>query len=157
MSPAQIIALGISVIIIFIFFVQLYQISYSNKALDQNSHEHVIADQHLQINENYNEIKNSMPPSNSIDPWLRAIQSLDFIRRISDHERLVFSQNGEDGVIEVHYICLLLSYLFLFKSLRQYIFDNMGTTDKYYVEFGVEDGVQCVTRNLWKYSGWVGI
>jgi len=44
-------------------------------------------------------------------------------------ERKVFSQNGEDGVIEA-------------------IFNTIGATNKFYVEFGVDDGAECCTRYL---------
>jgi len=50
----------------------------------------------------------------------------------------VFSQNGEDGVLED-------------------IFSVVGTRDKFYVEFGVEDGSECNTRNLFKNYGWNGV
>ena len=41
----------------------------------------------------------------------------------------VFSQNDEDGAIEA-------------------VFEHLGTTDKIYVEFGVEDCTECNTRYL---------
>ena len=57
---------------------------------------------------------------------------------LSDYEKRVYSQNGEDGIIER-------------------IFQSIGTTNKYYVEFGTEDGVtQCNTRNL-REKGWSGL
>lgn len=52
-------------------------------------------------------------------------------------ERKVWSQNGEDGVIES-------------------IFKQIGTTDTYFVEIGVEDGHECNTRLL-SDKGWTGI
>ncbi|MFQ5748668.1 MAG: hypothetical protein ACE5H3_04325 [Planctomycetota bacterium] len=51
------------------------------------------------------------------------------------HEARVFSQNGEDGVIEA-------------------IFREIGTTDRFCVEFGVGDGRECNTRKLWELEGW---
>ncbi len=50
-------------------------------------------------------------------------------------ERKVFSQNGEDGIIEE-------------------IFDRIGTGPKFAVEFGVEDGSECNTRYLKEVKGW---
>ena len=52
-----------------------------------------------------------------------------WIREINNHERQVYSQNGEDGVLE-------------------FIFENIGTTNKIYVEFGTEDAKECNTRYL---------
>lgn len=53
-------------------------------------------------------------------------------------EKKVYSQNGEDGIIE-------------------HIFDIIGTETKYFVEFGVEDGFECNTRLLSKKRGWRGL
>lgn len=58
--------------------------------------------------------------------------------RLAEFEKKVFSQNGEDGVIEK-------------------IFSVIDTTNKYYVEFGVEDGKECNTRYLREAQGWTGL
>ena len=52
-------------------------------------------------------------------------------------ERKVHSQNGEDGVIEA-------------------IFERIGTTNKYFVEFGCADGVECNCAYLLEL-GWTGL
>jgi len=52
-------------------------------------------------------------------------------------ERKVFSQNGEDGVIEA-------------------IFAEIGTTNRYFVEFGCEEAVECNTAYLLT-QGWQGL
>ena len=61
-----------------------------------------------------------------------------FQRRIPFIERHEFSQNGEDGMIAA-------------------IFAMIGTTNKYCVEFGVEDGLECNCRYLLKHQGWTGL
>lgn len=61
-----------------------------------------------------------------------------FQRRIPLIERREYSQNGEDGILEA-------------------IFAMIGTTNKQYVEFGAEDGVQTNTRYLMMKHGWSGL
>ena len=53
-------------------------------------------------------------------------------------ERRIFSQNGEDGIIEE-------------------IFRRIGTNTKYFVEFGVETGVECNSARLARELGWQGL
>jgi hypothetical protein len=55
-----------------------------------------------------------------------------------DHEARLYSQNGEDG--------LLL-----------HIFSTIGTTDRRLVEFGIEDGRECLARTLMVEFGWSGL
>jgi hypothetical protein len=52
-------------------------------------------------------------------------------------EKRIFSQNGEDGLIEAIFACL-------------------GTRSKTFVEFGVEDGRECNTALLTRMKGWSG-
>ena len=52
-------------------------------------------------------------------------------------EAKVYSQNGEDGVIEA-------------------IFARLGTTNKYFVEFGCEDGTECNSAYLLDQA-WTGL
>lgn len=72
------------------------------------------------------------------------------IKTINDHEKKVYSQQGEDGIIEA-------------------IFEKIGTTNNYFVEFGVgppykggrklkveEHGLECNTRYL-QEKGWSGL
>jgi hypothetical protein len=52
-------------------------------------------------------------------------------------EKKIFAQNGEDGVIAA-------------------IFAAIGTTDRYFVEFGCQDATECNTANLLD-QGWSGL
>lgn len=61
-----------------------------------------------------------------------------FQRRIAFIERWEYSQNGEDGILEA-------------------IVAKIGTTNRFVVEFGVEDGMQCNARYLMKHKGWKGL
>lgn len=57
---------------------------------------------------------------------------------ISKKEQTIYSESGEDGI--------------LFE-----LFTKFGMTDKFYVEFGAENGTQCNTRALKEYGGFNGI
>ena len=57
---------------------------------------------------------------------------------INLHEKKIYSQNGEDGIID-------------------YIFSQIGTTNKFSVEFGVGNGFECNTVYLLERRGWVGL
>jgi hypothetical protein len=61
-----------------------------------------------------------------------------FHSRLNEYELKVFSQNGEDGVL-----------------LR--LFSDIGTTDRRFVEFGSNDGIECNTHNLSVQWGWSGL
>lgn len=50
-------------------------------------------------------------------------------KRVTHYGKTVFSQNGEDGIIHE-------------------IFNRIGTTNKFFVEFGVESGIECNTALL---------
>ncbi|KON86177.1 hypothetical protein AF332_04620 [Sporosarcina globispora] len=57
---------------------------------------------------------------------------------INSYEKKVRSQNGEDGIIEE-------------------LFFRIGTTNKYFVEFGVQDGSECNTAYLSLFNNWSGL
>ena len=57
---------------------------------------------------------------------------------INEHEKKIYSQNGEDGIIE-------------------YIFSIIGTTNKFSVEFGVGNGFECNTVYLLEKKDWTGL
>lgn len=79
-------------------------------------------------------------PSNLLCKWRifwRIRVKREVILDLSPFEARVYSQNGEDGIIEA-------------------IFASVGTTNRYFVEFGVEDGLVCNTRRLLR-SGWSGL
>jgi hypothetical protein len=63
--------------------------------------------------------------------WLQA-------RDLRAYERKVFSQNGEDGII-------------------QEILYRIGTGTRYFVEFGVESGIECNCARLALEEGWRGL
>ncbi len=57
--------------------------------------------------------------------------------RLPRHGYRIYSQNFEDGIIAE-------------------IFDRIGCTNQYFVEFGIQDGRECNTRRLLE-SGWSGM
>ncbi len=57
---------------------------------------------------------------------------------INKQELKVYSQHGEDGIL-------------------LYLFSKVGTTNRFFVEFGVQDGRQCNTANLSIHFGWRGL
>ena len=58
-------------------------------------------------------------------------------KRITHYGKTVFSQNGEDGIIHE-------------------IFNRIGTTNKFFCEFGVEEGLECNTTLL-LLQNWKGL
>lgn len=64
-----------------------------------------------------------------VERFARSVRNFNFF------EKKVYSQNGEDGIID-------------------YIYRLIGTTNKFCVEFGVGDGSECNTRFLIKKRGW---
>src|SRR5438094_892724 len=57
---------------------------------------------------------------------------------LTRYERTVYSQNGEDGILQA-------------------IFARAGTTNRFFVEFGVGDGRQCNAAYLARRKGWTGL
>jgi hypothetical protein len=66
---------------------------------------------------------------------------------LEEFELRIFSQNGEDGVI-MKLIELVYDITF---------FDKTDSANKFYVEFGVENGYQCNTRLLREKYNWKGL
>lgn len=66
----------------------------------------------------------------------------DLFRRnnsdLNAYERKFYSQNGEDGIINE-------------------IFSRIGTTNRFFVEFGVQDARECNTRYLLEKKEWTGL
>lgn len=60
------------------------------------------------------------------------------IADLNAFEVSIYSQNGEDGILAA-------------------IFSKIGTTNKFFVEFGVGNGSQCNTRLLGETKGWSGL
>lgn len=63
---------------------------------------------------------------------------LSWICELWRHEWGIYSQNGEDGVL-------------------QSIFHHIGVHHREYVEFGTEDGSKCNTRYLREFFNWTGL
>ena len=60
------------------------------------------------------------------------------IKSINQFEKKLYSQNGEDGIINA-------------------IFTKIGLTNKFFVEFGVGNGTECNTRYLREQKNWTGL
>jgi hypothetical protein len=57
---------------------------------------------------------------------------------VNQYELSIASQNGEDGILF-------------------FLFSLIGSTNRYFVEFGIEDGRECNTANLSIHFGWRGL
>lgn len=60
------------------------------------------------------------------------------LRDLTRYERRIYSQNGEDGILQA-------------------IFARVGTTNRYFVEIGTGDGSECNTRYLADHHDWRGL
>ena len=58
-------------------------------------------------------------------------------KKLNSYEQQIYSQGGEDGIIHE-------------------IFERIGTTNKFFVEFGVSNGIECNSLNL-LVSDWSGV
>ena len=77
-------------------------------------------------------------PSNTIIEIKKPKKAPDDIIISEMNEKKIFSQNGEDGIIDS-------------------IFSQIGWTDTFFVEFGTENGSETNTRNLRENYGWNGL
>jgi len=82
--------------------------------------------------------RQKQPNSESISE--RSQNYSSWITGFRERECKIYSQNGEDGVL-------------------LWLFANIGTINQppRFVEFGVENGVQCNTRFLRQHLGWQGL
>lgn len=82
--------------------------------------------------------RQKQPNSESIPKTAQNYSS--WITGFREREHRIYSQNGEDGVL-------------------LWLFANIGTVNQppRFVEFGVENGVQCNTRSLRQHLGWQGL
>lgn len=95
-------------------------------------------------------------PKTTILPWLRSMRN---------DEYGVFSQNGEDGILQS--LLRLIRPDFSCKHdassretadhRRETIATGSSVAENYFVEFGVEDGMECNTRFLREACGWRGL
>ncbi|NWF71275.1 MAG: hypothetical protein HXY40_19510 [Chloroflexi bacterium] len=69
---------------------------------------------------------------------LRRTQDTEAPSVLNRYELSILSQNGEDGMVF-------------------YLFSLLGTTNRWFVEFGIEDGRECNTGNLSLNFGWQGL
>lgn len=69
--------------------------------------------------------------------WMKKKKKTEFFSKINEQEKKIFSQNGEDGVID-------------------FIFDHIGFTNRKFVEFGFEPH-ECNSRNLIENSNFSGL
>ena len=67
-----------------------------------------------------------------------SVLEFDPVVRLREREFKRFSQHGEDGIL-------------------LYLFSKIGTTDRQFVEFGIQDGKECNTANLSISFGWSGL
>jgi hypothetical protein len=81
--------------------------------------------------------KGAAVASNHFAEMLLATPKYGDARKLSHHELQVFSQGGEDGIISE-------------------IFRRIGTSDRRFVEFGVQDGMETNTTYLLS-QGWSGV
>jgi len=66
------------------------------------------------------------------------IRKITKIKSVNHFERKIYSQGGEDGILQI-------------------IFYLIGTTNNFFVEIGVDTGKECNTRYLREKENWHGI
>lgn len=75
------------------------------------------------------------------DNFSERMSSENDLINLNDYEKQIYSQNGEDGITE---------------KIIDLIYGN-DKNNKYYVEFGVETGIECNTRFLREKYNWNGL
>jgi hypothetical protein len=79
------------------------------------------------------------PPDDVVRDLAEFAQHLRRERQnLNRYERKLTSQNGEDGILAE-------------------LFKRIGVTNKYFVEFGVQNGMECNTAQLSVYGHWTGL
>ncbi|WP_157147117.1 FkbM family methyltransferase [Brachyspira pilosicoli] len=132
------------------YFINLFNINnninnINNNINDINNNIIGLTNNIINLNANINSINSCILNINhhvhNIHEFL--IDEINYTNALNDPKRLenygykVYSQNDEDGIINE-------------------IFNRIGTTNKFFIEFGVQDGIECNCHYL-LFQGWEGV
>ncbi|SUW04887.1 hypothetical protein [Brachyspira pilosicoli] len=125
------------------YFINLFNIN--NNLNDINNNIISLTNNIINLNTNINSINSCILNINhhvhNIHEFL--IDEINYTNVLNDPKRLenygykVYSQNDEDGIINE-------------------IFNRIGTTNKFFIEFGVQDGIECNCHYL-LFQDWEGV